>query len=322
MGKKLNNKVLLAVFIGLTAVFLATNYFRNNKRTTKIDTDLIAMDTALVSHLTIYPTNGNKEAVVFTKQTDHWEVQSGALKSTLREGLSATLLSELAKMKIKRLVAKTENKWEKYQVTDASATRLEVEETGKGKVLDIYLGKIQYEQPTGGNNRFGGGNQFSGSTYVRLGHGPEVYEVEGFLPMIFNRDFNSWRNNAFIAINKDDVTQLRFRHRETHFVLAKTDSLWSINDATANTAKVDQYLGLLAHQQNTDFADDYSPAGTPDYSLDIRGNNMNNIQVNCFKEDSSGKFYMESSLHPKVYFRSDATGLFQQLFVTEDYFLE
>jgi len=115
MSKKINNKILAIILVVLTAIFLITNYLKDNQRSTHIDTNLIMIDTSIVSYISIYPKSGNKEKVIFTKQTYGWEVESNNIKSSLRKGSLANILSELAKMKIKRLVAKTEEKWEKYR---------------------------------------------------------------------------------------------------------------------------------------------------------------------------------------------------------------
>ena len=101
MSKKINNKILAIILVVLTAIFLITNYLKDNQRSTHIDTNLIMIDTSIVSYISIYPKSGNKEKVIFTKQTYGWEVESNNIKSSLRKGSLANILSELAKMKIK-----------------------------------------------------------------------------------------------------------------------------------------------------------------------------------------------------------------------------
>ena len=322
MSKKINNKILAIILVVLTAIFLITNYLKDNQRSTHIDTNLIMIDTSIVSYISIYPKSGNKEKVIFTKQTYGWEVESNNIKSSLRKGSLANILSELAKMKIKRLVAKTEEKWEKYQLTEELATHLTVEEKGNGKTLDIYIGKTKYQQPSQVYNQFGGRQQFTGSTFVRLGDSPKIYEINGFLSMTFNRDFNSWRNNEFITTQKENITQINLQNNGYSFSLTKNDSLWIINNEVVDSTKIAQYLNLLANQQNTAFADNYKQKEVPDYILTITSNNMNTITVNCFEDALSNNYYLESSLNPNVFFRSDSKGIFKELFVDIDYFIE
>lgn len=322
MSKKINNKILAIILVVLTAIFLITNYLKDNQRSTHIDTNLIMIDTSIVSYISIYPKSGNKEKVIFTKQTYGWEVESNNIKSSLRKGSSANILSELAKMKIKRLVAKTEEKWEKYQLTEELATHLMVEEKGNRKTLDIYIGKTKYQQPSQVYNQFGGRQQFTGSTFVRLGDSPKIYEINGFLSMTFNRDFNSWRNNEFITTQKENITQINLQNNGSSFSLTKNDSLWIINNEVVDSTKIAQYLNLLANQQNTAFADNYKQKEVPDYILTITSNNMNTITVNCFEDALSNNYYLESSLNPNVFFRSDSKGIFKELFVDIDYFIE
>ena len=61
------------------------------------------IDTSIVSYISIYPKSGNKEKVIFTKQTYGWEVESNNIKSSLRKGSLANILSELAKIENKKV---------------------------------------------------------------------------------------------------------------------------------------------------------------------------------------------------------------------------
>lgn len=323
MNKKINNKKLLLILVVLVGIFLMTNYIKNNHSTTTVNTDLVHIDTNTVSKIIIRPTNGNQEEVTLLKQNNEWEVKSEEITSKVKGDAIKQVLLKLAGIKIKRLVAKTADKWMKYQVTDSLATHLQVEETGKGKTLDIYLGKIKHHQPNRGYNQFGRGSKFAGSTYIRFANDPSVYEADGFLTMTFNQGFNSWRKDDFIKTNKADITQIQFEDKHgDNFTLMKNDSIWNIEDESIDSIKIDLFLNLLANKQNTNFSDNYASNSTPDYRLTVRGKNMNELQINCFEDTLTNHYYMESSLNPNVFFKSDSSGLFKQLFVQKDYFIK
>ena len=320
MSKKSNNKKLLIILALLVGIFLITNYLRNNRSTNSVDTELIRIDTNAVSSISIYPTVGNKEKVIFTKQANNWNVKSDEISSQVKTGAIHQILTELSKIKINRLVAKTEDKWGKYQLTDSLSTRLQIKE--KDKEFNIYLGKTKYVQPTRRYNQYGG-NSFSGTTYIRLSDRPEIYEIDGFLTTTFNQEFNAWRKNDFLKANKEDLTQIQFHHTNNNlnFIITKNDSIWFIENEMVNSNKIEQYLNLLTNQKINNFEDAYSPSDVPDCSLTINGNNMENIKLHCYLDSLTTNYYMESSLNPGVFLKSDSEGLFHQLFVPKAYFM-
>jgi hypothetical protein len=199
------------------------------------------------------------------------------------------------------------------------ATRIQIEENGKN-TLDIYLGRTKYHPPSNSYSQYGN-NNYTGSTFVRLAGSSTIYEVDGFLVMMFNKDFNEWRKNDFITTDKTAITQLQFQFPDNDYAIINNDSVWSIKNEMVDSTKMEQYLSLLTNKVITRFSDHYSPSKEPEYSLNIGGNNMNNINIKCYQDSLSGEYIMKSSLNPTVYFQVDSTGLFKQLFVPKDYFL-
>jgi hypothetical protein len=95
MNKKINNKVLIIILVGLVGIFVITNYLRNNRSTTTVDTDLIHIDTTAISSIIISPTVGNKEKVAFTKQANNWTVKSGDITTDVKEGSIQNEMGEI-----------------------------------------------------------------------------------------------------------------------------------------------------------------------------------------------------------------------------------
>jgi len=315
MNKKMNNKVLLAVLAILILVFLTTNYFKNNNSDNILQTDLVSIDTAKLSEIIIHPGNKNKKNLRFSNDNGTWSVRSGQIKTRTKDGDMGRILDELAKIKIVRLITKSKENWEKYQLTDSLATLLEIKEKGKSTPLKLYLGKVNYKAPQGGGRQFNAQN-FSAQTNIRVNDDDKVYLVNGFLGMMFNRDFNAWRNNDFIKLDQNALTNLQFTHpADTSFALAKIDSVWMLGNENPDSVKLAQYLGLLSNKTISEFVDDYTPASAPEHVLKISGNNMKDIELKCYRDATQKRYLMESSMNPGVFFSSKENGVFSQVFI-------
>jgi hypothetical protein len=315
MNKKMNNKTLLSVLAILVLVFFTTNYLKNNNSDNILQTDLVSVDTSKISEIIIHPANKSKKDVSFSNDNGTWNVKSGQIKSETKNGDMGRILSELAGIKIERLITKSKEKWEKYQLTDSLATLLEIKEKGSSSPLKLYLGKVNYQAPQGGGRQFNAQN-FSAQTNIRVNDDDKVYLVNGFLGMMFNRDFNAWRNNEFIKINQNSITSLQFTHpADTSFTLAKVDSVWRINNKSPDSTKLAKFLGLLSNKTINEFNDDFTPASAPEHLLKISGNNMKDIEIKCYRDLTQNRYLMESSLNPGVFFSSKEDGIFSQVFI-------
>ena len=311
----MNNKVLLAVLAILILVFLTTNYLKNNNSENILQTDLVSVDTAKLSEIIIYPADKNKMDVRFLNDNGTWSIKSGQIKSGTKDGDMGRILSELAGIKIERLITKSKEKWGKYMLTDSLATLLEIKEKGKNTPLKLYLGKVNYQAPQGGGRQFNAQN-FSAQTNIRVNDDDKVYLVNGFLGMMCNRDFNALRNNDVSKLDQNSHTNLQFTHpTDTSFTLSKVDSVWRIDNESPDSSKLAQCLSLLSDKTISEFVDDYTPASAPEHILKISGNNMKDIELKCYRDAAQNRCLMESSLNPGVFFSSKEDGVFSQVFI-------
>ncbi|MCB9282426.1 MAG: DUF4340 domain-containing protein [Lewinellaceae bacterium] len=323
MSKKFNNKVLLGVLAGLVVIFFLTNYLRDSRRKANgLPDELITLDTAAVETIFLYPQVAKGQEIKFTKSGGQWQVESGGLVGEANPVAVKQLLSDLQGLKPKRLAGRSKDTWEKYAVTDSSATRVKIQESGKGDAADLYIGKISYQQQPGGNP-YAGNQGISGTTYVRKGDRKEVYAVDGFLGMTLNQEFSAWRKSDFLKVDKAAVNNLKFDYPEgTGFVVSKADSHWLVDGMAADSAAVEKYLGLLANRPERDFADVFQPVASPDYALTVSGVSMNPLVIQCWADTTAGHYFLHSSLNANAYFRSPADGLFKELFVEKGAFLK
>lgn len=315
MGKKFSNRTLFLLLGGLVVIFVVTNMLRKTSQKSTFKSELVALDSAAVESISIFPATEKGVEIKIVKQDGGWKVSSNGISGDLQEGVIQRILSDLLSIKPKRLAGRSEDQWEKYQLSDSAATRVRVSELGKGQTLDLYVGKFTYQQPQGGGNPYGGQQQIIGTTYVRLAGEKEAYAIDGFLAMTFNQNFNAFRNANFLRSDKESIGKITFSYpADSGFVLAKTAEGWMINEAIADSMAVQNYLGLLNNRPNRDFADSFKPTTNPDYSIVIEGDNMSAINLGCYLAPG-GSYFLSSTLNPGVYFSSDSAGIAAQLFL-------
>lgn len=306
-----NNKILLGVLIALIGIFGITRLIESGNKDT-LKTDVVQIDTSVITSIKIYPQVANGEELAFSKNSDSWLVSKGNVNSSVRKSAIENLLTELSNFKIQRLVSKNKDKWEEYQLTDSLATRIKIESANLNEPIEFYVGRFKYEAPQNGYGQYGR-NSFNGSTYVRLKDN-NVYLVKGFLSMTLNSDFDRWRNNDFISINKSDITSIRFSYpADSSFVLQQSDSLWMIDGTPTDSAKTANYLSSMQNKTISSFANNFIPSGMPIITLEIKGNNMMDVTVKCFADTTSNTYYLESSQNAGVYASSNENGLYKSL---------
>jgi hypothetical protein len=316
MSKKYGNRILLVVFIILVGFFAVSKFIRSSRMDRTFKTELVLVDTSRVTKIRLYPGSENHEEIVFNRSGNLWTVQKGNVVSETGEGSVENMLNEIIRIKPQRLAANSEEKWKEYQVTDSLATRIKIEEEDGKVTLDMLIGRFSYKQQENPYPAYGRG--INGITYVRLADEKEVYAVNGFLSMTLNMGFNHWRNQLIIRTNKSNITKLSFKYPvDSGFVAIKHDTVWTVNNELADSAKIEQYLGTLSYQGNLSFVDGYSPTSNSDYVLTVEGNNMSPVVIQAFR-GAEDEFIINSNLNPPSFFRSEKTELFSKIFIRKE----
>ena len=311
MKRRRNNKILLLILGALLALYFISEWSDKSERTFR--TELVTIDTAQISSILLYPKAGKHEEIRFTKENNVWMVHKGAVKARTRVGAVEGLLTQLLQIKPKRLAAKSKDKWVDFQLNDTLATRIKVQETKGKESLDLMIGKFSYQQNP---NPYGGGrNNVSGTSYVRLAAEEEIYAVDGFLTFSFNQPFSAWRDQTFLKANKEDLIKLSFEYPgDTGFVVIKQDSVWIVDGAPADSLQMENYLNLLANRTNAEFEDGFTAPAQADYRLTVEGNNMAPLVITSYRSAADDSYILHSSLNPGVYFKSNASDIFADIF--------
>ncbi len=315
MSGKINNKTLLYVFVGLIGILVITKLLTSNKLVRTLDTELVIIDTSRITHIQLYPRSETGEEIEFEKIGTKWTVSSNNIRGAADHNSLNRSLSELINLKTERLVARSEDKWGEFQVSDSLSTRLVIHE-GKKKTLDLVIGRFDYQPPPGGIQGFQGNqqNQFSGVSYVRKYSEAEVYAVEGFLGLSFNQGFNTWRDQTISNLNQSQISRLVFDYpADSGFIAQRSQAGWQVAGLPADSASMVQYLNEISRKRSSSFEDGFQPSVAPDYQLNIEGDNMPQIVIRAFSQPG-GDVILNSSINPETYFRSSRNDIFAEIF--------
>jgi hypothetical protein len=319
MSRKLNNKTLLILLLGLIGILVITKLITSKKSVRTLDTELVQIDTSQVTSMKIYPMAENGQEILFERNEGKWSVSMNGISGVADRNSVRNSLSELINLKTERLVSRTEDKWGEFHVNDSLGTRVVIQE-GRKKTLDLVIGRFDYQPPPGGYQGYGQ-NRFSGVSYVRKSSDAEVYAVQGFLAMSFNQNFNTWRDQSFLSFASTQLTKIIYKYpADTGFIALKSQSGWMVSGLPADSASMAQYLNAISRKRSSDFEDGFQPSSPPEYEVTFEGDNMIPMHIRAFSQPGGG-FILNSSLNPDSWFHSSRDGLFAQLFKRPEDFL-
>ncbi|MCW8850790.1 MAG: DUF4340 domain-containing protein [Melioribacteraceae bacterium] len=307
MFNKNSNKTLWIIFAILLVAVVLIFTTESTKKERSFKKDLVSVDTSAITSISIFPKSKPGQEVRLLKNDGNWKVFAENGKSyTVPNFKMKSFFGELTKIKPKRVAARSKAKWAEYEV-DSAATRVVVNESGN-EVLNLVIGKFAFQQPR------------SMSTFVRLMNDEDVYEVDGFLEMTFNKDAKSLRNETIVKSDKNNWSKLSFTSNVAdNFELVKVDDVWMIDGIKTDSAKTATALSSLARISNTDYVDDVKEGLLPpqDSKLVIHLNDGGSIEVIGYRNES--KFIVQSSQNIENYFDGNKVG--EKIFLSKDSFL-
>ena len=316
----MNNKILLAVLAALLLVFAGVKYFGKRSSPGTFPEQLVEFDSSGVDKILINPKSENGETLEFFLRDGKWRIKKAGIEIPAAEGLVPSLIGEIQNLKPKRLATKDQSKWSEFDVTDSLASRVRVI-AGEELRADVLVGRISYSQAPQQSFQMGG-NQVRGSSYVRVNEKNEVYSVEGFLSISFNRDFASYRNKTFLRLTRDSIESIEFIYpADSGFVLQRIDSNWSLNGLPANSGKVVEYLDKITTKNMSNFKDDFDRGQPPDFRLIFSEKGKGPTTVQGFMVDSAS-WVWNSSYNPESMFEEKSNLSSGQLLAPKSRFME
>ncbi|OQX82027.1 MAG: hypothetical protein B6D64_01180 [Bacteroidetes bacterium 4484_276] len=323
MFRKLNIKTLVIILVVLAAVILIIDMMGDKERSFR--SEIIEVDTANITAVNITIPPGNVEIILSrTSGSGDWSVLSEGSKYPADINVVRNILSQLNDLKAERVAATSKDKWDQYEVSDSTGTRVILMD-GKKEVAGLYIGKFSYAQPPQGSqqNQYQQQQRGKMTSFVRDVDEKEVYAVDGFLKMSYQNDVNSYRNKSLVNVNKDDISRLMFSYPDSEkFSLTKNNDQWLIEGQMADSANTVGYLNKIYRLTSSNFVDP-STIKTSDatYSLRIEGNNFSPIELMAYPSDTLTGYVVTSSINPGAEFDGFKSKLFEKLFVGQSEFL-
>ncbi|MFQ5679560.1 MAG: DUF4340 domain-containing protein [Gemmatimonadota bacterium] len=168
----------------------------------------------------------------------------------------ADLLAALDTLAVRELVARNPRNHERLGVTEASGHRVELSGAGGGKVVFLL----------------GNRDDATHGYHVRLPGAPEVYLLPGPAGAALRRTLDEWRDHAIARLDTARVREIVVRREGEKLVLSRGEDGWSLDGASADSAKVRSLLDRLAHLDAMGFPTDSAAAAAdfdaPDGALE------------------------------------------------------
>jgi len=304
MSNKKTNSTLLIVLVVLLVAVVANQVIKSKKGERTFKAELVSFSADDVEGISIFTKGNNYEEMKMAKNGEEWLLSFRDKQYTADKDMAANLANDLSSLRADRLVANKKDKWADFDVTDTSGVRVVVH-GAKDELCDLRIGRFSYNQGSG-----------KASTFIRLDNEREVYSVEGYLSMAFNRDIDGFRNKSLFRGNQNDITQVTFQYPgDSAFVISKLELKWIIGDEPADSAKTWQYLSGVSYLVGSQFNDEFDPneAGYQSFSVILEGSNMSSVTLTGYKNEE-GSSIITSSLNPGSYFDASTGDLFGRVF--------
>ena len=306
-------KALILVLLVLVTIFVISKLYDGKKGESTLLTDLIEVDTADISGICFYPQSYDKKELKLHKVGNEWKLSYDDKTVTADQNAIKSILTELDGLKPKRLVSNSEEKWEKYELTDSLGTSIRIESNGE-IVTSLMLGKFNYNEQTR-----------TGVSFVRLTDDTKVYSTDGFISMAFNREPNTFRNRSLIQAESNDWTRITFNYpADSSFTLSSNNGTWMLDGLQVDSMTTANYVSSLSRLGGNDFIDDdfNSTMAQPDYTITIEGANQSIITLDAYNIVSLNDIAIVSSQNIDSKFSGNSGDIFKRTFVSKHKFVQ
>jgi hypothetical protein len=316
MFKRFTSRILIIILIVLLAVYFVVTQLSSRDRTFK--DKILSFDSKNVTEILISDPKAKTE-VKLELDGKEWKVLANGKTYNGDTNVVKNILKQLGDLQTKRFAGKGEDAWIKFQVTDTNAIKVTL--MGKSdRVAELYIGRFSYSQPKGQEKQAMQQQQPKGemNTYVRAAEDKEVYAVDGFMRMNFNRDFNSYRNKMLVNVKPNDITRIVYTYPDRKMTLEKQGTKWMVNGMPADSVKMTRYLSTMARLSSANFVDIDLSAAQPAYLVNIEGTNFSPVQVKAFPvADTNINFAISSSVNEGAFFNGKKSDFFKKIMIAE-----
>ncbi len=296
---------LIAIFMVLLLAVVAVQISKNKKGERSFKAELLEFDIENVTSLSLKGQQAGKLGLNINLENEKWHIQTNDKSYNADADLINSMLNELAGLKAIQKVAAKKEKWANFDVTDSAGVHVTVK--SDSKVLgDLFIGRFSYNQ-----------NTRKPKTFVRLNKEKDVFAVEGYLSMTFNRDLNGLRDKSIFRGNSKDFTKITLTYpADSSFTLTREANGWTINGQAADSVETSKYLGSLAYLTGSEFMDDLEPSALSSvpYLITIEGNDLPIVEIKATPRED-GRIALISTVNPDSVFNGTSGNLFDKIFV-------
>lgn len=317
---KQNNMKRISIILGVLLVLLIALKLKDRKQGDRsFKAYIMQVDTAKVDAIKIH-LKPDGQVVNLTKDGKNWMMDFDGKKVQADRGNVYDILSQVNQLKPKQVVATSKNKWRDYEVDDSLGSRVELL-NGNKPLADFVIGKFSYSQPKGQNPYMQQRQNVIMTSYVRNSNENNVYAVNGYLSMLFNRQLTSFRDNGVVLGDPANWTKLIYTYPDSSFTLLKQQDHWMVDGMLADSAAVAKYFSQIRMLTDQNFDDESVINDNPKaiYTVRIEGNNLSSIVVKGIK-NNMGEIVYTSSINKGNLFKSDK--IKEALFVPRERFIK
>lgn len=304
MSNKHKTLRLVLILSVLIAVLVAIKVKENKQGDRSFKSEVVKIDTSLVSEVHITP-KGETKALLFSNTNGVWIVSVNNKPVQAEAGTIEELLTQLVSLKPKRVASTKKDQWEKYELTDSLATKIMVK-SNKKVLAELMIGKFTFDQ-----------NTRQMTSYVRNVDEKEVYAIDGYMSMMYNRPSKSYRSNSVLAGDPESWNKLvYFYPADSSFSLIKQNNTWLLNGIVADSVKIDKYFSQIRMLNDDNFYDEpsFDINSNAIFSVRIEGDSFKPITVKaievpeglvCVSSQNSGNHFLSDKVQNVLFVNKD-----------------
>ncbi|MCB0735883.1 MAG: DUF4340 domain-containing protein [Bacteroidetes bacterium] len=304
MLNKFNTKTLLVILVLLVAG-AAIKFLSDSGETKSTLPDyLVEVDTNGVTKLTFQPKGKTPYNLVRNDGKWKLELANGKLVPIVSSRLTSVLMA-INSMKPKKKVTDKPEKWSKYEVDDTTGTKV-LAYAGEEEVASLVVGKINIlqmpQQQQGMQQMQMGGQQPKFGTYIRLGGGNEVYEIDGALTWDVSKAASDWRNTDIIKFSQYQLSKLETRGPISLTLEKDTTNNWNANGADLDSAQMANYISGIMGISSKEFNDAIEEiSDAPKVEIYLTDKDGASSKLMAYQQD--GDYVLQSSDVQGSYFK-------------------
>ena len=148
MFRKVNIKILAAIFAVLLAIVVLIEVIDSRKGNRTFKSDLVEVLSENVTSIELYPKAANGKRIKLFRENNIWKVESEGKTYNADQSTPGNMISQLNAMTPKSVAATNKDRWEQFEVTDSLGTRVKLFQ-GTDLLANLVIGKFSFSQPMG-----------------------------------------------------------------------------------------------------------------------------------------------------------------------------